>query len=96
MCIFVQEVAVGFQPGPLGAQSWVREKMVSLLPKEGTLEGPRTPHRGETSEGNLSCTLMNSLLQLLMRKKRALRNPAWSHRDLGIAQISGEKTWGEG
>lgn len=81
---------------PTQAQSRVREKMVSLLPKEGTLEGPRTPHRGETSGSNWNCTLMNSVLQLQMRKKRALRDPAWSHRDLGIAQISGEKTWGEG
>lgn len=96
MCIFVREVAVGFQPRPICGESRVREKMVSLFPKEGTLEGPRTPHRGETSVGNWNWTLMNSVLQLLMRKKSALRDPAWSHRDLGIAQISGEKTWGEG
>lgn len=50
MCIFVQEVAVGFQPRPVCAQSRVREKMVSLLPKEGTLEAQDSTQRGDLRE----------------------------------------------
>ena len=91
MCIFIQEVAVGFQPRPICGQSRIREKMVSLFPKEETLEGPRTPHRGETSVGNWNCTLVNSVLQLLMRKKSTLRDPAWSQGTSELLRFLGRK-----
>ena len=94
MFVFTQQVAVGFQPKPVCAQSGQGQNGFTVAKEEnpddvvtGTLEGPRTPHGRETPGRSWDCILMNSGLKVPMREKRALRDPAWSHRDLRIAQV---------
>lgn len=92
MCIFVQEVAVGSQPGPLCAQSWVREKIAKRRNTGGAQDSTQ---RGDL-RGQSELYSHEFIAAAANEEEKGTEKPSMVTQDLGIAHISGEKTWGEG